>query len=298
MGNKKKHIHCFGFVIFVLALSFLFSAYVFCLDIAALVYSGKLVPAYNEWYGLSNDTTGGHRNDTVSDLLEGLPITYLVMDLIIFLLFITFIFSDVCHHSLTLQWLLIIFPIMNLTGHADQIIIGFTHNIYHASAVSVLYGIALVIAVASLNIISNMFKDRKDKRKCECCICTSCFLFLLVIIFLIFGFFIGTFILLPINSALDEGPNNLVTVYQSIIIAFITYISYWFLIKEPTSPLDFLIKMKDYRLKDKEWNELNEGEKKWVKNTKEEKEQEFAEQLEKIMKKQVGGENELAYQSD
>ena len=101
------------------------------------------------------------------------------------------------------------------------------------------------------------------------------------------------FVVLPVNIALDEAPNRLITFYQSTVVVFVAYISYWLLIKEPASPLDFLIKVKDSRLQKKKWNNLNEEEKKWAKKTTEEKEGQIAELLEKIILKHSGSSQEL-----
>lgn len=267
------------------ALSTSFCFYAVCLDIAALSY--KLVPAYKEWYIFENG---------LPDILRTLPIIYLITDSIS--IFVFCIMLCKCMNATISPWYCIVSPIAILSGHMDQIIIGFTHNVYHASAVGVLYGILLVTAVAYLRVISDSFysptyeasdetnevEDIAERIMCPCCFCTC-----LLSFFVIFGGIVAMFILLPINLALDEAPNRLITFYQTTVVAFAAYISYWLLIKGPVSPLEFLIKVKDNRLPKKwkdvgaKWKHLSPEDKEWAKKTNEEKEEEIAKDLEMIM---------------
>ena len=301
------------------AISFSFSLYVWILDILALVYSfEELDPAYNEWY---------NTNGTVSSLLIGLPIIYFIMDTVILLLFLT-VFTGLCkgvgeHEknwgssvSPTKSWFLVIFPIMNVTTHADQIVIGFMNNAFHASAISIMYGLAIVISISSLKIVSEICLNFSlPAISCDCITSTglyqdtirqlneqgvtnkeiewyyerlrwtSFFVLMLIITLGMFAAIVGMFVVLPLNATLDQLPTNVVSMYHGIFIAFIAYISYWILLKEPTSQLDFLIHMKDNTLLQKTKNGIqwSNRDTNWAEKTKKEKEIAIAERIQSII---------------
>lgn len=274
----------------IVAMSLVFSAYVVCLDIVALVYQNqKLEMDFKAWYGY------GHKMD-VSNILTTLPILSMIRDALALLLFCLSLVVTRYKSTLSPKYALyfMLFPIFILTGHADTIIIGFIHNVYHASAVFILYGIAFAISVSSLRMISvvackQASKSKETQFSTERCVFITIFTVILIVIFFFFGCFISMYILLPINVAIDDGSNHLITLYQSTAVVFIAYITYWFLLKDTKSPLDFLIKVRDAKLREKVKQEgmctLTIEEQSWVNKTNEEKEYEVAEGIQEVIER-------------
>ena len=306
-------------IFIIVSLSFTFTLYVTILDAMALAYNIKLNPAFKEWYRVQ---------EFVSDLLRMIPIVYFCMDFTAFIFFL-FLFIvrcclDRCGHKcscynscagkkycqkyftspLDLLFFIVI-PVSVLTGHADQIIISFIHNNYHATAVCILYGVAIVLSMAFLKIIAKaalyiydklpnrsqpsseeqpsgeeqpLLSQPKPILHIEVCWFVSIFTISLIIIFGIFTAFVFVFKLLPINIAIDEAPNHLINI-QSIVAVFVAYLAYWFVLKEPTSPLEFLIKEKDKELMEKKIEDWNDNDKDWAGKNVEEKEVEIAKEI-------------------
>ena len=86
------------------------------------------------------------------------------------------------------------------------------------------------------------------------------------------------FSLLQINIAIDEAPNHLISM-QSIVVVFVAYLAYWFVLKEPASPLEFLIKVKDKELMEKKKEDWGANDDSWAEKNVEEKEGEIAKDI-------------------
>ena len=277
----------------VMAISFTFSGYVFCMDIAAAVFREHKTRPEFQWF------SGDHGSGSPLDQLYNLTIGLSVVDgVLLGLCSATLIFMGFCRHSqgllkTTLPWYFLVFPSVNLAAHADQIIIGFIHNSYHATGIGITYGIILVTCIALLRFISLLIHARLTdvggtgyERENMCSrnefILVPIFIFLSIIIILSSVYFIALYYLLPISSAIDDAPNRILTIYQSIVVIFAAYFTYWVVVRKHSSPLDFMIKGKDkQQAKMKE----SQRDKKWKKATYEVKELTLVEYLLNILEK-------------
>ena len=166
----------------------------------------------------------------------------------------------------------LVFPSVSLAAHADQIIIGFIHDPYHATAVGVSYAIILVTCIALLRFIAHLIHAKVTKKggngykqeyescsyRHECLCILFAFFLALFLVLGSFAFFIALYYLLPISSAPDDAPNRILTIYQSIVVIFAAYLTYWVVVKTQNSPLNFLIQAKDKLVdKDADWNEYS-----------------------------------------
>ena len=289
----------------VMAISFTFSGYVFCMDIAAAVFRAYKTRPEFQWF--SDDHCFGSPLDQLYHLTTGL----MVVDILLFILCsITLIVTGVynwckigennqgscCGCGLlgtALPWYTLVFPSVNLAAHADQIIIGFIRNPYHATGVSISYGAILVICVALLRFISHLihacmteaggigYKKIYDNY----CVCTPLvIIFIIMLVFVILSsvYFIALYFLLPISGAIDDAPNRILTIYQSIVVIFAAYFTYWVVVKKQSSPLDFLIKAKDTLQANKEEPQRKVG---WTNATYEMKVLDIAGDVLKVLEK-------------
>ena len=258
----------------LMAISVIISGYIFGMDMAAVGFRNQHKTKREfEWFHDNYDTRSPL--DQLYHLTTGLS----VMDALIFFLCLIVLsvyninyclkkkenkdtdrlYSCTCLKT-ALPWYFLVFPSVNLAVHADQIIIGFIHNSYHATAVGISYGIILVTCVALLRFISHLIHARltkaggngyKNRDWVSNCIgkydfiLVLIFVAVLVLVILSFMYLISLYFLLPISGAIDDAPNRIVTIYNSIVVVFAAYLTYWVVIKRHSSPLDFLIKAKN-----------------------------------------------------
>ena len=62
-----------------------------------------------------------------------------------------------CYCCVTaVPWYFVITPAVHIAAHSNQVLIGFIHTPYHATAIGILYGIIFVTCVALLKFISKL----------------------------------------------------------------------------------------------------------------------------------------------
>ena len=165
--------------------------------------------------------------------------------------------SDNCFDT-AVPWYFIVFPAVNVAIHVDQIIIGFIHNPYHATAIGISYSVIFVLGFTLLKYISHFFFIFKAKwsSRTQYCVLVPIFGVTLILIVGLFTYFVAIYTILPINNAIDEGPNRIAAFYQSVFLVTAAAITYWLVVKKhKPSIVDLLVNAKK-----KEHNPLFEEE--------------------------------------
>lgn len=283
----------------VMALSLVFTVYVLSMDVAAL--SNKIVyEAFKEWYRKNGS---GNPLDELYNLVTAVSVVDFATlaassILLLFMAIRNCCYckkgndtKGKCHLCVTaMPWYFLTFPAVHLAAHSNQVLIGFIHTPYHATAVGILYGIILVTCVILLNFISQLMHAIKFEmnHRNECLCLVPLFSSVLIVIVLIFAYFIAIYFLLPINKAFDDAPNRILAVYQGIIVVFAAFLTYW-VIRGHKSPLSHLI-----RAKDKVANDTKDEN--WKKCTNKQKEVIISEDLLNYLKvRKVGYGNQEGY---
>lgn len=240
----------------IIAMSLVFSLYVVNMDITALAFRNRTHEEYKKWFK-SNGT--GESIDELYHLASAVTaVDIATLSISSAILIVMMVCNCCCCYKncqerregsdgngegargvdanccdTVVPWYFITFPAVHLAAHSDQIIIGFIHTSYHATAVAVLYGIILVTCVALLKFISHLiFACKQDTdHQCEFLLLVPVFLVVLILVLLIYVYFIAIYILLPINNAFNDGPNRLLAIYQGIIVAFAAFLT-WMVIKK------------------------------------------------------------------
>ena len=225
----------------IMAMSIVFSIYVLSMDVTALVYKGKVHEEFNDWY----------KNDTIKNL-NHLNICFFVLDALIFAGTIVLTILSCCYNcikesvNVALPYYFFLFPIAIIASRIDLIIIGFIQNPFHATGVAVSYGIMVISCIAILEMSSHLFHiyyECKPRCLSFCCICA--FISIIIVLLLFFVYLVALYFLVPINNAFDEAPNEIITIYQSVVVLLGGFFVYWILLRLYRSPLDILIKARD-----------------------------------------------------
>ena len=293
----------------LMAVSCTISGYIFGIDMAAIGFRNQheIVREF-EWFNDDYDSLSPL--DLLYHLTTGLSaVDGMVFGLCLVTLIVMGIHNMVCILlerrggsccgcgllDTALPWYFLVFPSVSVAAHADQITIGFIHDPYHATAVGISYGIILVTCVALLRFIAHLVhasltdvggigyvRGLGCSRRWEYIFILTLFTIVLILVILSFMYFIALYFLLPISGAIDDAPNRILTIYQSIVVIFAAYLTYWVVIKKPSSPLDFIIKAKD-KLQARIDEPQHDVE--WMNNTYEMKELTLVKYLLKILEK-------------
>ncbi len=177
------------------------------------------------------------------------------------------------------KWYYIIFgPIMCICIHWYHILIGFIHTPHHATSILVFYGVIVVSFVvtprtmyyclskcAELDCCCSKEQKEQNKKnesnestplttqpttqpqnKSKWEIKHGCKFFLLcvvaVLLALIFAYIAILFILVPINNAIDDAPDRILTINRTILILFGAAITYKLFHDKKDTFFDFLVK--------------------------------------------------------
>lgn len=122
---------------------------------------------------------------------------------------------------------------MNLSIHANHIVIAFIHNQEHALSVALVYAIVLLLNAHALRIIAQHFV-RNCKKYFDEILNKWHYMFFFLLLFLaisiildgLFSFVAAIYVIIPINNAFDEAPARIRLIYDSLIVAFFGYISF------------------------------------------------------------------------
>lgn len=182
--------------------------------------------------------------------------------------------SDSPEHGFNLWVILcaysIVFPLASVAIHANHIAIAFIQNKVRAISMALTYGIIIygnrqAIAFCTKGLLSctDYFKDTNlvtlghkvttatVDLKCEDCKrnktrVRSLFLFHFIMIAVsivingLFGFVAATFVIIPINDAIDKAPAGLQSIYSTSLLAVLVGVSYFFFFKK-NGPLEVKI---------------------------------------------------------
>ena len=227
--------------------------------------------------GTKLNSTKLQNEDTVTKLkLEyGIAPLILAEDLLILLLMIALCLiklfwccSEKCSIDFIKWYNIILGPLFCIIIHSYHILVGFIHSPHHATSILVFYALILVTYVVTLkSAYHNIFK-----LFVVCCVCCSCtaedetddtdaidwkkipaHLFVLTILFgisvfagLVFIYIAFLFILVPINNVIDDAPDRILNINQTIVIllgAAITFKLYQS--RNFGSLLDYLVRASD-----------------------------------------------------
>lgn len=242
------------------AVSFIFSLYPVVISILAITLGNRQSDDLDlkKWY--NEDTRE-------LQLLYAIPYVMLTEDLLVLAVFVGIYFSvRCCKCRLSfLSWqefctFSTIFPFTNVAVHANHIIIAFIHNQEHAVSVALAYAILLLLNVHGLQFIAKIFakciswttngeelleySKKKESKCCNCCTCIcmcTCgrldcalglFIFVSIIIDGFYIFIASIYVIIPINNAFDKAPARIRLIYDTLVVALFTYITYNFYIKK------------------------------------------------------------------
>ena len=197
------------------------------------------------------------------------------------------------------NWSILLYTLLSpfscIATHAYHVIIAFIDNAYHASSVLLLFIIVLFIhVVVFLKIYYYVCKWRNSKKHSDCCknFCWTmfilcCYLAGVLTLAVIIGLTVSMLILLPINNAINNAPNNIYIIYQGSVAVIAALVTFQVFFRETNSVAEVFIKARDRMIQDKdrprvqeEDNNNNEqgtqpgskDDKKWEKMSEKEKE--------------------------
>lgn len=149
----------------VVALSMAFSTYVFCMDIAAFHVRDEIHKEFYDWYKYKVN-----RSVSCFITLDGLTLLFLftalalksAMNIRYFFIRRNYKkkivkFPGYHFFNVALPYYFVLGPILNMAAHINLIVIRFIQNPYHATAITVTYGILIFSCIAVLEILLHLF---------------------------------------------------------------------------------------------------------------------------------------------
>ena len=177
---------------------------------------------------------------TKLELEYGIPFLMLVEDLLVLVMMVILSLVKLLFHSrISLKWYnIIIGPLFCIIIHSYHILVGFVHTPHHATSILVFYALILITFIVTLkSAYHNMFKfcrhcfhyasdsDTRDReptsRDKVAHFCVLFFLFCIsVFVGLTFIYIAFLFILVPINNVIENAPDRILNINQTILILF------------------------------------------------------------------------------
>ena len=260
-------------IVITVICAYTFVIYVCVLDCIAVGYRQERV---KELIFFRTNTLSDSSLEDVFILEYAIPILMLLYDA--FSLIIFSIVGICCRCGVFKSWFYILLaPLSCIVTHSYHILVAFIHTPHHATSILIFYGLVVIVFIVTLTTayhnLHQMVKccetgcDRQikqskrtqDFRLCcankfwgwSCCIehrwphqfviTVMCLLSALIAGFMVY--IVILFILIPINNAIDEAPDRLLSINQTALIFFGAAITYkLYRIRKSITFLDYLVK--------------------------------------------------------
>ena len=165
-------------------------------------------------------------------------------------------------------------PISCIATHAYHIIIAFIDNTYHAGSVLLLYITVLFIHVVVFQkIYYYLVKWTKSEDLSSCCdpiknnkcywliFLIGCYIVGVTTLSVIIGLTVSMLMLLPIDNAIDNAPNNIYAIYQGSVAIIAALVAFQVFFRETNSLTEVFIKAQDHLTTNNGWTRMSEKEK-------------------------------------
>ena len=165
--------------------------------------------------------------------------------------------------TMNVNWSILLYTLLSpfscIAIHAYHVIIAFIDNAYHASSVLLLFIIVLFIHVVVFQkIYYYVCKLRNSKKHSDCCknfcwtmLILFCFFLGVLTLGVIIGLTVSTLILIPINNAIDNAPNNIYIIYQGSVAVIAALVTFQVFFRETNSVAEVFIKARDKMIQEK-----------------------------------------------